>query len=961
MKQGARRAALGGFAITMALGILPAMAGNLLPLAPGGVPDHALRIEVAQLMPITVVPYRWTARKTSDGSIVLSGYQPDTATRTALLKAAGAQALDASSIAGGAPEDFAASARTALELLALFDDGAVDLSGSVWTVTGRIESLEAAQNAKALIEREGLDSKGWVFDLVLPQNGGGSGDKPDADGAAADGSQTATSDSSPAIETLPSASMPRAPSVERLTADGAASDSTAPTVSASDSEQVAPADDALVASDALEDLAPAPVPAFSFAAMKQGEKWLVAGNAPIDAFQRLLDIHLDISSGGRLTIVPAPEGFGADALKALDVLATLESGRVLFDGSTWMLAGLAANEAVASQARKAVLDEGFVGDISVSSSDTAAVAHRETEQATLATPEVSAPAESPTVSPALSVASPYVWQAELSGDGQIDFSGHVPSADVKDYLDNQSRGGRNSVGLADGAPDGFSGNVLAGLDALKQLASGEVGFDGTSWRLVGVAADAFAAERARASLGARTDTWTVEIAAPPAETASAEPAGAQAEGDEGASEPAGAQPETDVAAASDTMQGASEGEASPPARADFADLGLSTEPTHPKPPPPPPLPTVTPYTWQAKLQPDGAMDFSGYVPAEALRRYLDVRSKGGNNDTRPAGGAPEGFVGDVLAGLDALSELETGRLDFDGTSWSLTGATGDEAAKSRALASLGALAESWAVAIATPQPPPAPPARPKPLPVIDKGAPDFTFTAEKTGEGVVELSGDVPADATRAYLGVIAGASGANTLTVRPGAPGAFVAAAAGGLRVLLTLDSGKLVYEDFAWSLAGKSASDTTRSAASAAVSALPGGEDWSIDIVPPTPLEICEAEVATFDERNAILFDAGSSRIAQASLPAIDEIAETLKSCPSAVIHVEGHTDSDGDAESNLILSVSRAEAVADKLIALGVGEDRIYAIGYGESLPIASNDNRDGKSRNRRIVIMVSGGPE
>ena len=59
---------------------------------------------------------------------------------------------------------------------------------------------------------------------------------------------------------------------------------------------------------------------------------------------------------------------------------------------------------------------------------------------------------------------------------------------------------------------------------------------------------------------------------------------------------------------------------------------------------------------------------------------------------------------------------------------------------------------------------------------------------------------------------------------------------------------------------------------------------------------------------------------------------------------------------AEANLALSVSRAEAVVDGLIARGVSPDRLYAVGYGESQPIASNDTQDGKRQNRRIVITV-----
>ena len=60
---------------------------------------------------------------------------------------------------------------------------------------------------------------------------------------------------------------------------------------------------------------------------------------------------------------------------------------------------------------------------------------------------------------------------------------------------------------------------------------------------------------------------------------------------------------------------------------------------------------------------------------------------------------------------------------------------------------------------------------------------------------------------------------------------------------------------------------------------------------------------------------------------------------------------------AAANLALSVSRAEAVVDALILRGINPGRLYAIGYGESLPIASNDTRAGKQANRRIAFTLS----
>jgi outer membrane protein OmpA-like peptidoglycan-associated protein len=72
---------------------------------------------------------------------------------------------------------------------------------------------------------------------------------------------------------------------------------------------------------------------------------------------------------------------------------------------------------------------------------------------------------------------------------------------------------------------------------------------------------------------------------------------------------------------------------------------------------------------------------------------------------------------------------------------------------------------------------------------------------------------------------------------------------------------------------------------------------------------------------------------------------------------VHVEGHTDADGAEDLNLALSVARAEAVVEALIARNVNLERLYAEGFGESQPIADNETRDGKAANRRIAFSIS----
>jgi outer membrane protein OmpA-like peptidoglycan-associated protein len=70
-----------------------------------------------------------------------------------------------------------------------------------------------------------------------------------------------------------------------------------------------------------------------------------------------------------------------------------------------------------------------------------------------------------------------------------------------------------------------------------------------------------------------------------------------------------------------------------------------------------------------------------------------------------------------------------------------------------------------------------------------------------------------------------------------------------------------------------------------------------------------------------------------------------------------VEGFTDSVGSEEFNQVLSERRADAVREALLARGVDPSRIAVHGFGESYPVASNDNSAGRQLNRRVEIVVA----
>lgn len=125
---------------------------------------------------------------------------------------------------------------------------------------------------------------------------------------------------------------------------------------------------------------------------------------------------------------------------------------------------------------------------------------------------------------------------------------------------------------------------------------------------------------------------------------------------------------------------------------------------------------------------------------------------------------------------------------------------------------------------------------------------------------------------------------------------------------------------------------------------------------------LDAAERDVADADVeggRRLRLTDAfrtGQTDLLPASRAAVDRVAEYLRAHPARVALVEGYTDSTGEADRNLDLSVRRAEAVKDRLVEAGIDPARVATAGYGPRYPVASNDTDEGRRRNRRIEIAI-----
>ncbi|MDR3410517.1 MAG: OmpA family protein [Formivibrio sp.] len=103
-------------------------------------------------------------------------------------------------------------------------------------------------------------------------------------------------------------------------------------------------------------------------------------------------------------------------------------------------------------------------------------------------------------------------------------------------------------------------------------------------------------------------------------------------------------------------------------------------------------------------------------------------------------------------------------------------------------------------------------------------------------------------------------------------------------------------------------------------------------------------------------VSFDTGRYDIKPNLRPVLDRFASTLNQNPVTTVKIIGHTDSTGSDAINDPLSVNRANATRDYLVARGVAMNRISIDGRGSHEPIADNSTAAGRAMNRRVEIFV-----
>jgi OmpA-OmpF porin, OOP family len=118
---------------------------------------------------------------------------------------------------------------------------------------------------------------------------------------------------------------------------------------------------------------------------------------------------------------------------------------------------------------------------------------------------------------------------------------------------------------------------------------------------------------------------------------------------------------------------------------------------------------------------------------------------------------------------------------------------------------------------------------------------------------------------------------------------------------------------------------------------------------------------EVATVQENvtivlNNVFFDFDKAELKPESFPELDRVVKLMNEKTAMQIEIAGHTDATGPDDYNLGLSERRAKAVMKYFAGKGIAADRMTALFFGETKPVESNENKEGRRKNRRVEFKI-----
>ena len=428
-------------------------------------------------------------------------------------------------------------------------------------------------------------------------------------------------------------------------------------------------------------------------------------------------------------------------------------------------------------------------------------------------------------------------------------------------------------------------------------------------------------------------------------------------------------------------------------------------------------PVAGPAEFTAQLTGEGKVELRGRLTDDMQRAAVDSFSKARfgvgkvYNATRLDAELPDGWPVRVLAGLEALAQLDEGSLLVREDTVEVSGVTGSQNARGRISQILSdKLGQGQTFKVAVRYDEERDPLAALPTPEECMGTLDAILATQKitfppgsaeidagTGQLMSRIA-DALNECTALPIEIAGhtdsqGSEEGNRALSQARAEAVLLALQ--GRRVEVSLmravgygesrpiadnetEEGREANRRIEFTLIGPPAPDastnattttTTATAAAAAPQATdtaapaPAAPDGSVTLAAPAVPQdgaACVAQIGALLGKDKITFDPGSDDISSGSAGLVDALAALLRQCPGTPIEVAGHTDSQGTSRNNTTLSEDRAKAVLVALKERGVDVSTLKAVGYGEDKPIADNDSEEGREANRRIEFTLIGAP-
>jgi len=393
----------------------------------------------------------------------------------------------------------------------------------------------------------------------------------------------------------------------------------------------------------------------------------------------------------------------------------------------------------------------------------------------------------------------------------------------------------------------------------------------------------------------------------------------------------------------------------------------------PEPEPEPQIPLADPYRWTVSKTDEG-VSVSGNIAdrADGDGIVSIVKSSLGVADLEDnqiiASGKPEGFDTVRRIVTNQVKRLEAGQGNIVGTTVSVIGRASDKIIADEIKSSISnALPAGYTgtTNILFPEP------EPEPEPAAPTADP-YRWSVSKQPSGIVvrgNVMDEAAKTATMEMVNITLGAEAEDRQTIALGKPDGFDDARALVTAQLRLLEAGQGNVVGNTLSVSGRAKNENIKNLVDKTVqNRLPAGFTGSTNILFPKPepapvpeppsvdAEACQTLISNAIGGQKILFETDKAVIKAESEAVLNAVAEAAEQCPSVRMEISGHTDSRGRDAYNQELSEARANSVRTYLVNAGIAASRLDASGFGETQPIASNRNPDGRAQNRRIEFNV-----